>query len=46
MLKSELMLSHLAQDRANVEMDVTGVGNLQALVNRFIAVVKVVVLNF
>ena len=46
MLQREFVLAHLAEDGADVEVDVTGVAHLEAVLNRLLAEVQVVVLNF
>ena len=46
MLQSEFVLAHLRQNCTDVQMDVAGVRNLKAVVNRLLAEVQVVIFNF
>ena len=45
-LQGQLVLAHLGKDGTNVEVDVAGVGHLQAVVHGLLAEVQVVVLDF
>ena len=45
MLQSQLMLAHLRQNGADVQVDVAWVGHLQTVINCHLAEVQVVVLN-
>ena len=45
MLECELMLAHLAENRADVEVDVGGVEHLEAIIDALLAKVQIVVLN-
>ena len=45
MLKGQLMFAHLRQDRANVQMDVARVRDLEALIDSLLAEVQVVILD-
>lgn len=45
MLQGELMLAHLTQDGADVQMDIRWVQYLKAIVNALITVVKIIVLD-
>jgi len=44
-LQSQLVLAHLGEDGADVEMDVTRVRDLQTVVNSLLAEVQVIVLD-
>ena len=44
MLQSKLVFSHLREDCTDIQVDVTGIADLQALVHWLISGVKVVVL--
>jgi hypothetical protein len=45
-LQSQLVFAHLGKDCANVEVDVAGVGHLEAVFHGLLTEVQVVVLNF
>mmetsp|Transcript_7139 Transcript_7139/g.11284 ORF Transcript_7139/g.11284 Transcript_7139/m.11284 type:complete len:204 (+) Transcript_7139:206-817(+) len=45
-LQGELVLAHLAQDGANVEVDISRVEHLQAVVDAVVAEMEVVIFNF
>jgi hypothetical protein len=46
MLKSQLMLTHLTEDGTDIEMNVCWVKDLKTIVNAFITIMKIVILNF
>ena len=45
MLQRQLVFSHLRKDRTDVEVDVTRVRNLEAVINSLLGEVEVAVLN-
>ena len=45
-LKSQLVFAHLRKDGANVQMDISRIEHLEAVVDALVAVMKIVVLNF
>ena len=46
MLEGQFVFTHLTENGTDVEMDIAGVRDLQAIINGLIAKVQVVVLNF
>ena len=45
MLQRQFVLAHLGENRANVQVDVAGVRDLQALINGLLREVQIVVLD-
>ena len=45
-LEGQLVFAHLWKNGTNIQVDVAGVWNLQALIDRGLAEVQVIVLNF
>ena len=45
MLQSELMLAHLGEDRANIQVDVAWIRDLKALIDGLFAEMEIVILD-